>query len=92
MKIFTFYINDMVLFKCPVPGPKGYCCEIRAVTKVILKVVVFWTHTSCGRVISYRRFEGSWCLYLQDPHEILWLLGSNLNYISFAYNTNNFWM
>ena len=22
-KIFTFYINDMLLFKCPVPGPKG---------------------------------------------------------------------
>ena len=22
-KIFTFYINDVPLFKCPVPGPKG---------------------------------------------------------------------
>ena len=22
-KIFTFYINDMLLFKCPFPGPKG---------------------------------------------------------------------
>jgi len=22
-KIFTFYINDVLLFKCPVPGPKG---------------------------------------------------------------------
>ena len=22
-KIFTFYINDELLFKCPVPGPKG---------------------------------------------------------------------
>ena len=22
-KIFTFYINDVILFKCPVPGPKG---------------------------------------------------------------------
>ena len=21
-KIFTFYINDVILFKCPVPGPK----------------------------------------------------------------------
>ena len=21
-KIFTFYINDVLLFKCPVPGPK----------------------------------------------------------------------
>ena len=23
-KIFTFYINDVRLFKCPFPGPKGY--------------------------------------------------------------------
>ena len=22
-KILTFYINDVLLFKCPVPGPKG---------------------------------------------------------------------
>ena len=22
-KIFTFYVNDMLLFKCPFPGPKG---------------------------------------------------------------------
>ena len=22
-KIFTFYINDVLLFKFPVPGPKG---------------------------------------------------------------------
>ena len=22
-KIFTVYINDVLLFKCPVPGPKG---------------------------------------------------------------------
>ena len=22
-KIFTFYINDMLLFECPFPGPKG---------------------------------------------------------------------
>jgi len=22
-KIFIFYINDVLLFKCPVPGPKG---------------------------------------------------------------------
>ena len=22
-KIFTFYINDVILFKCPFPGPKG---------------------------------------------------------------------
>ena len=22
-KIFTFYINDVLLFKCPAPGPKG---------------------------------------------------------------------
>ena len=22
-KIFTFYINDVPLFKCPFPGPKG---------------------------------------------------------------------
>ena len=22
-KIFTFYVNDVLLFKCPVPGPKG---------------------------------------------------------------------
>jgi len=21
-KIFTFYLNDVLLFKCPVPGPK----------------------------------------------------------------------
>ena len=21
-KIFTFYINDVLLFKCPIPGPK----------------------------------------------------------------------
>jgi hypothetical protein len=42
-----------------------------AVTKVMLKVVVFWIRTSCGRVKSYRRFEGSCCLYLQGPHAIL---------------------
>ena len=23
-KIFTFYINDVILLKCPIPGPKGY--------------------------------------------------------------------
>jgi len=22
-KIFSFYINDVLLFKCPFPGPKG---------------------------------------------------------------------
>jgi hypothetical protein len=22
-EIFTFYINDVLLFKCPFPGPKG---------------------------------------------------------------------
>ena len=22
-KLFTFYINDVLQFKCPVPGPKG---------------------------------------------------------------------
>jgi len=22
-KIFTFYINEVLLFKCPIPGPKG---------------------------------------------------------------------
>jgi len=22
-KIFTFYLNDVLLFKCPFPGPKG---------------------------------------------------------------------
>jgi len=22
-KIFTFYLNDVILFKCPFPGPKG---------------------------------------------------------------------
>ena len=22
-KIFTFYTNDVLLFKCPIPGPKG---------------------------------------------------------------------
>ena len=22
-KIFTFYINDVLLYKCPFPGPKG---------------------------------------------------------------------
>ena len=22
-KIFTFYINDVLLFKCPFPGPRG---------------------------------------------------------------------
>jgi len=22
-KILTFYINDVLLFKCPIPGPKG---------------------------------------------------------------------
>ena len=22
-KIFTFYINDVLLFKCPIPGPRG---------------------------------------------------------------------
>jgi hypothetical protein len=33
-KIFTFYINDVMLFKCRVPGPKGqhnvHCCYITA--------------------------------------------------------------
>ena len=23
LKIFTIYINDVLLFKCPFPGPKG---------------------------------------------------------------------
>jgi len=27
-KIFTFYINDVLLFKCPIPGPKGYWRDI----------------------------------------------------------------
>jgi len=22
-KIFTFYLNDVLLFKCPFPGPEG---------------------------------------------------------------------
>ena len=26
-KIFTYYINDVLLFKCPFPGPKGLFCE-----------------------------------------------------------------
>ena len=29
-KIFTFYINDVLLFKCPVPGPKGQLTSIAA--------------------------------------------------------------
>jgi len=60
--------------------------------EVMLKVVVFWTQTSYGRVNSYRRFEGSCCPYLQGPHAILLLLGCNLNYFSFAYIRNNFLM
>jgi hypothetical protein len=27
-KMFTFYINDVLLFKCPVPGLKGYTVKI----------------------------------------------------------------
>ena len=27
-KRFTFYLNDVLLFKCPIPGPKGsYLCH-----------------------------------------------------------------
>jgi len=29
-KIFTFYINDVLLFKCPVPGPNN----LNKVTKI----------------------------------------------------------
>ena len=40
-KILTFYMNDVLLFKCPVPGPKGYlttcfksyfCCNVEAIS------------------------------------------------------------
>ena len=27
-KIFTFYINVVLLFKCPIPGPKGYLSRL----------------------------------------------------------------
>ena len=27
-KIFTFYINDVLLFKCPFPGPKGLLTSV----------------------------------------------------------------
>ena len=27
-KIFTFYINDVLLFKCPIPGTKGYSTSL----------------------------------------------------------------
>jgi len=31
LKIFTFYINDVLLFKCPVPGPiKLPSCQQKA--------------------------------------------------------------
>jgi len=28
-KIFTFYINDVLLFKCPFPGPKVHIKRIK---------------------------------------------------------------
>ena len=28
-KIFTFYLNDVLLFKCPFPGTKGYVVSTR---------------------------------------------------------------
>ena len=34
LKIFTFYINDVLLFKCLVPGPKDQFC-FRIVLPVI---------------------------------------------------------
>ena len=27
-KLFTFYINDMLLFKCPIPGPKDLTMSV----------------------------------------------------------------
>jgi len=38
-KIFTFYINDVLLFKCPFPGPKGQMND-QSVTNVIKTAIL----------------------------------------------------
>ena len=48
-KILTFYINDVLLFKCPFPGPKGwsnYCIKWRRFSQVR---PLLSTHNLCKR-------------------------------------------
>jgi hypothetical protein len=35
----------------------------------IIEVEIFWGMTQCSVVVSYQRFIGSHCLYLQDEGE-----------------------
>ena len=43
-------------------------------TAVLLKIQAFWDVTPCQPVKMYQRFEGSWCLHLQDllVHHFPW--------------------
>ena len=52
-KIFTFYINDVLLFKCPFPGPKGqYSCSMLtqwkrvSLEQLTVPLQVTWSSTS----------------------------------------------
>ena len=38
-KIFTFYINDVLLFKCPIAGPKVNALRTTSSVSVILKAI-----------------------------------------------------
>ena len=47
-KTFTFYINDVLLFKCPIPGPKGSCMP----TAVIVNNSELWTPTVFFQIVT----------------------------------------
>ena len=65
-KIFTFYINDVLLFKCPVPGPKSSkCTHTQQQTFEVLTTMCrinFVKFTACRLVIYYANFTKEFML------------------------------
>jgi len=61
-KIFTFYINDVILFKCSVTGPKGelklYSCIYQVDMNITISgLLALSTNLQPGTEFSHKMFE-----------------------------------
>ena len=79
--MFTFYINDVQLFECPIPGPKGVKRKRRErklmvyigkiVVKLglgVLKISTFYSH--CAHIYTHTHTQTA----LNSPRTINWLV------------------
>jgi len=81
-KIFTFYINDVLLFKCPIPGPKGlYSVPSSSYSQIANSM----RHSNCRPSVSTlvdqcidSRFRAE---YLHGP--VCWMLYISITIVSF---------